>query len=176
MLRLGYVRLHWSLLLGAALFCALSPRPLLLVGYGTVLLLHVAGHAFALLGTELSVGGVTLHALGGELTGSGEATPLRRSLIAAAGVAAQLLLLLGALLARDRLPPDLADALIRRNGIVLLLNLIPVPPLDGALLWRLPSRLRWSRRLRAHDLPASRTVKRDVANLLEKIRGSTKVR
>lgn len=176
MLKLGGLRLHWSLLLGAALFCALSPRPLLLVGYAAVLLAHVAGHAFAVLGTRLSVSGVILHALGGELTGSGEATPLRRSVIAASGLLAQLALLLGALGAQHYLPPDLADALVRRNGIVLLLNLIPVRPLDGALAWRLPSRLRWSRRLRARDEPPSREVRRDVASLLEKIRGSTKVR
>jgi stage IV sporulation protein FB len=176
MLRLGPLRLHWSILLGAALFTALTPRPLLLIGYAAVLLAHVAGHAFAVLGTRLSVSGVVVHALGGELTGAGEATPLRRSVIALSGVLAQLALLLAALAGRRYLPPDLADALVSRNAVVLLLNLVPVKPLDGALAWRLPSRLRASRRLRAPDLPVSREVQRDVADLLTKIRGSTKVR
>ena len=52
MLRLGPLRLHWSLLLGAALFCALEPRPLLLLGYLAVLFAHVAGHGLAVMGTR----------------------------------------------------------------------------------------------------------------------------
>ena len=177
MLRLGPLRLHWSLLLGAALFSALTPRPLLFVGYAAVLLVHIAGHAFAVLGSRLSVSGVFLHALGGELVGSGEATPLRRSAMAAAGVGAQLALLVGAFAFRDWLPPDLSDALVRRNGIVLLINLIPLRPLDGALAWRLPGRLFSQRRLRVvGEPPAPRQVQREVSDLLAKIRGSSKVR
>src|SRR3954466_15292837 len=98
MLRLGPIRLHWSLLLGAALFCALQPRPLLLAGYVAVLLAHVVGHALAVAGTRLRVGGVFLHGLGGELLGEGEVAPLRRSLIALGGIAGQAALLVLALL------------------------------------------------------------------------------
>src|SRR3954468_22054998 len=60
-LRLGPLRLHWSLLLGAALFCALEPRPLLLLGYAAVLATHVLGHALAVAGTRLRVTGLMLH-------------------------------------------------------------------------------------------------------------------
>jgi len=175
-LKVGPLRFHWSLLLGGALFCALTPDPLLVIGYLAVLLAHVAGHAFAVLGTRLSVRGVMLHALGGELMGEGDATPLRRSIIAASGVLAQLALLLLALAFRHALPPALEDALTRRNGVMLLLNLIPLHPLDGALAWRLPGRLRASRRLVSRDLPISRKVEKDVASLLKDIRGSSKVR
>src|SRR5229473_2260681 len=104
MLKLGPLRLHWSLLLGAALFTALQLHPLLLLGYASVLFVHVAGHALAVAGTRLSVNGVMLHALGGELVGEGEVTPLRRSLIALSGVLAQLALLAGAALAVRHLP------------------------------------------------------------------------
>ncbi len=183
MLKLGPLRLHWSLLLGAALFSALQPRPLLLLGYAAVLLAHVAGHAFAVAGTRLSVNGVMLHALGGELLGEGEVTPLRRSIVALSGVLGQLALVALAALAFRELPPDLAEALIRRNGIVLLLNLIPVKPLDGAQAWRLFPRLAAASRARTlrgrivvRDLPPSREVKKDVSDLLDKIRNSTKVR
>ena len=177
MLRLGPLRLHWSLPLGAALFAALTPRPLLFIGYAAVLLAHVTGHALAVLGTRLSVSGVLLHALGGELMGEGEATPLRRSVIAASGVGAQLLLLLAALAAGRFLPPDLADALVRRNGIVLLLSLLPVRPLDGALAWKLPARLR-SRPAPAESaaLVDLSRVHKDVSSLLDRIKDSTKVR
>jgi Zn-dependent protease len=169
MLRAGPLRLHWSLLLGAALFCALQPRPLLLLGYAAVLLAHVLGHALAVARTPLRLEGVLLHALGGELLGTGEVSPLRRSLIAFGGVAAQLVLLALALLVA--LPPDLHDAFTRRNGVMLLLNLVPVKPLDGALAWKLPRRLGAARRLRFRgDLRSSRQVQKDVSDLLRKIR------
>ncbi|MCA1829573.1 MAG: hypothetical protein LC689_21830 [Myxococcales bacterium] len=181
MLRLGPLHLHWSLLLGGALFCAIQPRPLLLLGYAAVLLAHVVGHAAALPGTKLGVNAVMLHGLGGELLGEGEATPLRRSVIALFGVLGQLALLGAALLLP--LPADLHDAFVRRNGIMLLLNLIPMRPLDGAQAWRIFPRLRAAtRRARLHapivvrEVPISREVRKDVATLLEKIRDSSKVR
>jgi len=176
MLNLGPLRLHWSLLLGGALFCALQPQPWLLAGYAAVLAAHILGHAVALIGTDLHASGVMVHGIGGELTGRGEATPVRRSVIAAAGVLAQLVLLLAALAFRHELPGALADALTRRNGLMLLLNLVPLKPLDGALLWRLPGRLRAARRSRPLDPPVPRGVRSEVRDLLEEIRGSTKVR
>jgi hypothetical protein len=174
-LRLGPLRLHWSLLLGAALFCALQPRPLLLVGYAAVLLAHVLGHALAVAGTRLRVGSVLLHGLGGELLGEGEVAAVRRSLIALGGVAGQAALLVVALAVA--MPVDLHDALTRRNSVVLLMNLIPVKPLDGALAWKLPGRLRAARRLRFRgQMRSSREVQKDVADLLRKIRGAGRVR
>ena len=182
MLRLGPLQLHWSLLLGVALFCTLEPRPLLLLGYAAVLLAHVAGHALAILGTPLSVHGVMLHGLGGELLGEGQVPPLRRSLVALSGVGGQLALLCAALLLAHALPADLSEAFVRRNGILLLLNLIPLRPLDGAQAWRLIPRLRQRARARklqnrivVREVPVSRDVQKDVRELLEKIR-STKVR
>ncbi len=181
MLRLGPLRLHWSLLLGGALFCALEPRPLLILGYLAVLLVHVFGHALAVSGTRLAVSGVMVHGLGGELLGEGEVSPLRRSLIALSGVGAQAVLLCAALLIR--MPPDLHDAFVRRNGIMLLLSLIPMRPLDGAQAWRLFPRLRSAvRRARLQhgifirEMPVSGKVKEEVRDLLDQIRDSTKVR
>lgn len=175
MLRLGPLRLHWSLLLGAALFCALQPRPLLLAGYAAVLLAHVLGHALSVLGTPARVDGVMLHALGGELLGAGDVSPVRRSVMALCGVLAQAALLALALLVP--MSGDLHDAFTRRNGVLLLMNLIPVRPLDGALAWKLPARLRASRRLRYRgELRSSREVHEEVADLLRKIRGSSRVR
>jgi Zn-dependent protease len=175
MLRLGRLRLHWSLLLGAVLFCAAQPGLLLLAGYALVLAAHVAGHAIATAGAPLRVEGVMLHALGGELLGTGEVAPVRRSLIAVCGVAAQALLLGAALFLP--LPGDLHEALTRRNGLMLLLNLIPVKPLDGALAWKLPQRLRAARRLKFRgEMRSSRQVQQDVSDLLRKIRGNSRVR
>ena len=175
MLRLGPLRLHWSLLLGAVLFCAAQPRPLLFAGYLAVLAAHVAGHALAVIGAPLRVEAVMLHALGGELLGTGDVPPLRRAAIAFCGVAAQAVLLAVGLLVA--LPEDLRDAFVRRNGVMLLLNLIPIRPLDGALAWKLPRRLLAARRLKFRgEMRSSRQVQRDVSELLRKIRGNTRVR
>jgi len=174
-LRLGPLRLHWSLLLGAALFCALQPRPLFVVGYATVVLAHVLAHALAVAGTRLRVEGAMLHALGGELLGTGDVSPVRRSVIALSGVAAQAALL--ALAAFVAMPADLHEAFTRRNGVMLLLNLLPVKPLDGALAWKLPARLSAARRLRRRgELRASPDVRKDVDDLLRRIRGHKRVR
>ncbi|SRR5437016_626705 len=175
MLRVGPLRLHWSLLLGAALFCALQPRPLLLAGYAAALAAHVAGHAIAVAGAPLRVEGVMLHALGGELLGTGDVSPVRRSVIALCGVAAQAALLGAALLVP--LPGDLHEAFTRRNGLMILFNLLPVKPLDGALAWKLPQRLRTARRLAFRgEMRSSRQVQQDVSELLRKIRGGSRVR
>src|SRR5262249_16303670 len=111
MLRVGPLRLHWSLLLGAALFCAAQPRPLLLLGYAAILAAPVLGHALAVTGAPLRVEGVSLHALGGELLGTGDVSPLRRSIIAACGVGAQALLL--GLALSVSMQEDLRDAFTR---------------------------------------------------------------
>jgi len=174
-LRLGPLRLHWSLLLGAALFCALQFRLLLVIGYGAVILAHLLGHLLAVARTPLRVEGAMLHGLGGELLGTGEVPPVRRSFVAISGVAAQAaLLVLAALVA---MPPDLHEAFTRRNGVMLLLNLLPVKPLDGALAWKLPARWRAARRIRRRgELRASSDVRKDVDDLLRKIRRSNRVR
>jgi stage IV sporulation protein FB len=178
MLKLGPLHLHWSLLLGAALFCTAQPRPGLLLGYAAVLLVHVAGHALASRGA--SVRGVALHGLGGELLLEREMPPVQRSICALAGPLAQLAALAGAVMIHPStvLAQDLADALGRRNLVVLLLNLIPLRPLDGAEGWRIFQRLLMKRltTVPRSDLPVSRDVSSEVTKLLEKIRGSTKVR
>jgi stage IV sporulation protein FB len=169
MLRIGPIRLHWSLLLGGFLFCAAQPHPLLLLGYVLLLLAHVLGHLLATAGTRVRISGVMLHALGGELLGDGDVSPVRRSIIALCGVLAQLVVLLLAL--RLSMPADLHDAFTRRNGVMLLLNLVPFKPLDGAQAWRLPRRLLAARRAGFRPvIPSPRQVQKDVADLLSRIR------
>jgi Zn-dependent protease len=169
MLRLGPIKLHWSLLLGAFLFCAAQPRPLLLLGYVLLLATHVLGHLLATAGTRVRISAVMLHALGGELLGEGEVSPVRRSLVALSGVLGQLALLFVAL--AIAMPSDLHEAFTRRNGVMLLLNLVPLKPLDGAQAWRLPRRLLAARRARSGPaIPSSRQVQKDVADLLSRLR------
>jgi len=110
-----------------------------------------------------------MHALGGELLGEGEVSPARRSFVALSGVLAQLALLGAALWLP--MPAELHEAFTRRNGLVLLFNLIPVKPLDGAQAWRLPARLRAASRLKYRGaMRSSRQVQKDVADLLKRLR------
>jgi Zn-dependent protease len=169
MLRLGPIQLHWSLLLGGLLFCAAQPHPLLLLGYALLLIADVLGHLLATAGARVRVSAVLLHALGGELLGEGEVSPVRRSVVALCGVLAQLAVLLVALAVA--MPADLHDAFTRRNGVMLLLNLVPLKPLDGVQAWRLPRRLLAARRARLRPaMRSSRQVQKDVADLLSRIR------
>ena len=182
MLKLGPLRLHWSLLLGAALFCTAQPRAGLLLGYAAVLLVHLGGHALATFGAGVRL--VAVNGLGGELLLDRDLLPIQRSISALAGPLAQLAAFCGALTMGALLHPstpaaqDLLDALGRRNLIVLLLNLIPLRPLDGAEGWRIFQRLLMKRltTVPQRELPVSRDVRNEVSELLEKIRGSTKVR
>src|SRR5438067_11719095 len=103
MLKLGPLRLHWSLLLGAALFCTAQPRAGLLVGYAAVLLVHLAGHALATSGAGVRM--VTVNGLGGELLLDRDLPPMPRSISALAGPLAQLAMTGGALIAGALIHP-----------------------------------------------------------------------
>ena len=102
--------------------------------------------------------------MGGVCTWSGEVGPIARAGVAWGGRWAQLLLYACALaVTAIHGPPatlatvQFADAFTRANLWIIALNLLPVPPLDGAkawplfpLLWRAgKGRLRLERRVRA---------------------------
>src|SRR2546430_660789 len=109
MLRVGPLRLHWSLLLGAALFCALQPRPLLLAGYAAALAAHVGGHAIALAGAPPRGRGGGARRLGGGRRALTNAGPQEF----ARGMRGVALVVLRALLAcssQDRGPHELLAA------------------------------------------------------------------
>ena len=172
-LSIGKIHLHWSLALGALLFCAPRFSPLLLAAFAAVVAAHTLGHLAALLACGLRPQALVLHGLGGEIAagraaaGSQRApSPVESSIVAWGGVLAQGALIACALL--RPLPHDLGIALVRLNGVALALNLLPVAPLDGAEAWRLFGRLR--RRPRRAVLPDPLRVQHDVQELLKKIR------
>ena len=163
-LKLGPLHLHWSLLLGALLFCAPRFSPLLLLAFAGVTCAHLLGHLAAMLLCGVRPKSLSLHGLGGEFEGAAE--PLQSSIIAWGGAVGQAVLVIAGLLLP--LPHDLGIALVRLNGVSLALNLLPVPPLDGAEAWRIFSRLR--RRARRPAMPDPRRVQRDVQDLLKKLK------
>jgi hypothetical protein len=165
------VHLHWSLALGALLFCAAHPSWMLLFAFAAMIAVHALGHLALLLACGLRPSALVLHGLGAELpqpaaTRERPTSPVESSLIAWGGVLAQGLLIIYALW--RPLPHELEMAFVRLNGLVLALNLLPVAPLDGAEAWRIFPRLR--ARPRRAALPDPRRVQKDVQELLKKIR------
>lgn len=137
------IRLHWSLpvVLGAVW---LGGSWVLAAGALVVLLVHGLGHVLLLRRVGGALGALELHGLGGDATPAGKLSAKHRSVVAWGGALAQLALYAAALLAlraEAPLPEDLQLALTRGNLTLLLLNLIPLHPFDGAEAWLLPRRL-----------------------------------
>lgn len=139
------IRFHWSTALGAFFFGGYRFAPAFWLAFVLLVLVHELGHA--LLARRLG------HApLGIEVTGFGglcrwdgrRATELHRTLVAWGGVLAQ-----GVLLAFTYAysalagPPEtnaeyqIVSAFTRTNLHLILLNLLPFPPLDGAQAWQI---------------------------------------
>jgi len=114
-----------------------------------IIVLHELGHAVAIKASGLGVLGIDLTGIGGKCRWRGRASELERAWIAWCGVLAQSFLLCAALLARaiwgtprGHAGMLLSEAFVGINVWIMILNLIPVPPLDGAEAWRLFGELR----------------------------------
>lgn len=135
------VRLHWTAPIGLYIFG--GGRWWGALGALILILAHELGHAWMVRRFGLRATGVLLHGFGGECRYEGAATAREDALIAWGGVMAQGLLLAGALLygALAGPPVGAADAILRDtfvqwNVYLIVLNLLPMEPLDGARAWR----------------------------------------
>ena len=184
------MRLHWTLPLGALVFGRGRFDPGFWVGFILVVLIHEIGHAAMVRRFRCRVLAIDVHALGGVCRWQGEPTAIERALIAWGGVTAQAALYVVTLAAIGVLgdPPtafafQLATAYTSTNLYLIAINLLPVPPLDGAEAWKLVPLL--ARRLRfraprrrgradvpppAFDVEPSAETKAAVNELLEKLR------
>jgi Zn-dependent protease len=137
------------------------------------LLVHELGHAFFVWRFRLTVLSIDVHGLGGACKWTGPATDVQRAVIAWGGVLAQLLLVASAeLIARlngafgSAFLAGMLSYLTAINLIIIALNLLPIPPLDGAEAWQL---FRWrhlarfGRRATLHARKAA--VEREIAKL-----------
>lgn len=138
------IRVHWSTPLGALLFGGLAVRPGFWVGFVLLLLAHELGHAWMVQRAGAEVLAVELSALGGVCRWSGEVSRMQRACIAWAGVWAQALVFLAAFTVQALAGPpasemgrELLTVFTRTNAYLAGLNLLPVPPLDGAQAWPL---------------------------------------
>jgi hypothetical protein len=139
------LQIHVSALVAAALLTFIQPG--FALGFFVVLFAHELGHAVLASASRLSVDALRLHALGGECRYSGRTTPLKRSVVAWGGVLAQGFVLAGALSyarffgwPRSSLGVHFLESLIGWNLLIAVMNLLPLPTLDGWQAWQLP---RW---------------------------------
>jgi len=141
------VRLHWTIPVVAVLFSGFRFEPGFIVGFVLLVMLHELGHALLVWRTGHRVTAIEVTGLGGLCHWSGNATPFEESLIAWGGVLMQ-----GALYAAVWIaiqysgpPPDpfvgsLLSVFLGANLWLIALNLMPLPPLDGAEAWQIFAR------------------------------------
>jgi len=143
------VRLHWTLPLGAFLFGGWSLAPMFWLGFVLLVFLHELGHAVLVTRLRHRVVAIDITGFGGMCRWSGAATPIERSIISWGGVLAQLAALaVAASLAvavpglRYSLAAPLLSVFLHTNLWLIGLNLLPLPPLDGATAWQIVPLLR----------------------------------
>lgn len=136
------LRVHWSAPVGALIFGGFSPP--FWLAFVVIVLLHELGHAFFVRRYRHRVLSIDLTGYGGLCRWQGDATMRERSVIAWGGVVAQATLLVAALtfVSVVGYPTSgplrtLAHAFITTNAFLIGLNLLPIPPFDGAEAWPL---------------------------------------
>lgn len=133
------VRAHWSFVVFAG-FLVLIRAPWMCASGIAVVLVHELGHAFFARREGLSVEAIDLHAFGGRCSWAGTTSELGQITVAWGGVLAQAILLAGTVLAM-RLGVHVSESvegmLVWFNLAILLGNLLPIAPLDGATCWRI---------------------------------------
>jgi len=155
------VTLHWTVLLALPWFYyqtrSASATAISCVAFSFLLVAHELGHAAVARWRNVGVEGIQLYFIHGLCTHDEPYSEEDDVLIAWGGVAAQLVVLIAAFGASPllaafspfeyRLAAPLFRVLIQTNLLMMVINLIPVAPLDGAKAWRaLPLLRDWAQR------------------------------
>jgi Zn-dependent protease len=145
----GEVRIHWAVILTAAyLYWQRAHRPAdaitSIVCYFSVILLHEAGHAFVAHRLSYKVRAIELHFAHGLCQFDNPHNRQHHATIAWGGVLAQLLLALPVMVLAQIFPAKgvpiwgtAAYFLGYYSVLLVIINLLPIRPLDGAVAWRL---------------------------------------
>lgn len=136
------IRVHWSTPIVAFVLTGLSFVPGAWLGFLVVVLVHEIGHAIAVRSSGAHVISVNVQGFGGTCEWYGNVTAKQRAIIAWGGVLAQAGLYIAARFASVVLPSwgtlgELVYTLTATNLILIVINLLPIRPLDGAEAWRL---------------------------------------
>jgi Zn-dependent protease len=162
------ISLHWTVFIGIPWFLyqtrSLLDTAIAFVAFFFLLLAHELGHAAVALWRQVEVDKIQLFFLHGYCSHEPPDHELDDVLIAWGGVAAQFVVLVIALGAdvllatfspfAGALASPLLRVLIGTNVFIMIVNLIPVAPLDGAKAWRiLPIVAEWAKETKwAHEL------------------------
>src|SRR6478609_8218703 len=133
------IRLHWTLPLGALAWSRFTFAPALWLAFAALILLHELGHALFVVKFRLRLSEIAVHGAGGYCRHERAGTRFEESAIAWGGVLAQLGLLVTVRLTLLLLGPpttavaaQVAYVFTEANLWLVLINLIPIEPLDGA--------------------------------------------
>ena len=136
------IRLHWSIALGALLFSGFRFAPVFWASFFGLVLIHEIGHALIVRRYGHHVHAIDVTGFGGLCRWSGHASPFERAAIAWGGVLAQAVVLVATVavvlvLGRPTTAAgaEVVSVFTRTNVILIALNLLPLPPLDGAEAW-----------------------------------------
>lgn len=146
------VRAHWTVPVGVLLFSGMRPAPGTWLGMLTLIVLHELGHAWLVSRAGLVNLGIDITGFGGRCRWTGHPSARQRAAIAWGGVLAQLAVLAVALPVgllvdvRSTFLADLLFAFTELNVFLMVLNLLPFRPLDGAEAWPWFSLVRAERR------------------------------
>jgi Zn-dependent protease len=159
------IRLHWSVPLGVVAFSGFRLAPGAWLAVVLIILVHELGHAVAVRAAGQRVVAVDVMAFGGLCRFDGYPTPRGRVAIAWAGVLAQAVLLLGTLAGvrllgapSNHFAADMVGAFTGANRWMILVNLLPIPPLDGVEAWGIMSLVRAARARRRMDAERARVA------------------
>ena len=135
------IKLHFRIAIGLLVFGGFRWSPGFFVAYPCLILLHELGHAVLVRRCGHRVVGIEVTGLGGACHWSGNASPLEEALIAWGGVLAQLALFGATALWSTFVPPSssfgwqVVATFTHTNLWLVAINLLPIPPLDGARAW-----------------------------------------
>jgi hypothetical protein len=138
------VRVHLVAPVLALIMPGHPPTPGTVVGLGAVVLVHELGHALLVRQLGGVVQRIDVLPWGGECGYSGIRSELHESMVAWGGVLAQFVVMVLAQLflwsgapLRTPFAEDFFWAISLANLMIAAVNLLPIPPLDGAKAWRL---------------------------------------
>jgi stage IV sporulation protein FB len=168
------VRAHWTLPVGALVFGGGRLSLGYFAGFVLLVLVHEVGHAVVVRQRGHHATSLELHGMGGLCRWRGDPTALDVAWIAWGGVLAEALLFLATLgatavfgMPSERFFAELVSAFIWTNLWMLGINLLPIPPLDGAEAWKLFPLLRRRAQARAAErrLRQRHAARRELAKL-----------
>jgi Zn-dependent protease len=126
------------------LFSGMKLQPIYYLCFLALIIIHEIGHALTVKAYGFRNHELIINGLGGACVWSGSATPKQLSVIAWGGIIAQLIVftIFSILSALFTIPPhDFIDQIFRAfigtNFLLIVINLIPYDPLDGAQAWKL---------------------------------------